>query len=128
MINAKKLYKNIFSDERITSVIPEENILNAYPDEVEIFPCIIYLDENQSDGEYSDNKSGASGCSLTVHIFSKKITGYVSTADVAVVIANVLNEKLWNCSQNREFGDPDPDTEHRVMMFNKSIFELNINS
>ena len=122
MINAKKLYKKIFSDERITSVIPEDNILNAYPTEVEIFPCIIYLDDNQSDGEYSDNKSGASGCSLTVHIFSKKITGYVSTAEVAVVIANVLNEKLWNCSQNREVGDPDPDKEHRVMMFNKSIF------
>lgn len=122
MINAKKLYKKIFSDERITSVIPKDNILNAYPAEVEIFPCIIYLDDNQSDGEYSDNKSGASGCSLTVHIFSKKITGYVSTAEVAVVIANVLNEKLWNCSHNREVGDPDPDTEHRVMMFNKSIF------
>lgn len=128
MINAKKLYKKIFSDERITSVIPGDNILNAYPAEVEIFPCIIYLDENQSDGEYSDNKSGASSCLLTVHIFSKKITGYVSTADVSVIIANVLNEKLWNCSQNKEVGDPDPDTEHRIMMFNKSIFELNINS
>ena len=128
MINAKKLYKKIFSDERITAVIPEDNILNAYPNEVEIFPCIIYLDDNQSDGEYSDNKSGASGCSLMVHIFSKKISGYISTAEVAIKIAEVLNEKLWHCSQNREIGDPDPNTEHRVMVFNKSIFELNINS
>jgi len=128
MINAKKLYAKIFSDERITAVIPENNILNAYPAEVEIFPCIIYLDENQSDGEYSDNKSGASGCSVMVHIFSKKLDGYVSTSDVAEVVAEVLNEKLWHCSQNREIGDPDPDTEHRVMVFNKSIFELNINS
>ena len=128
MINAKKLYKKIFSDERITAVIPEDNILNAYPNEVEIFPCIIYLDDNQSDGEYSDNKSGASGCSLMVHIFSKKISGYISTAEVAIKIAEVLNEKLWHCSQNREIGDPDPNTEHRVIVFNKSIFELNINS
>ena len=128
MINAKKLYSEIFSDERITALIPEENVLNAYPNEVEIFPCIIYLDDNQSDGEYSDNKSGASGCSVMVHIFSKKLPGYVTTAEVSLVIAEVLNEKLWHCSQNREIGDPDPDTEHRVMVFSKSIFELNINS
>lgn len=128
MINAKKLYKKIFSDERITSVISAENILNAYPAEVETFPCIIYLDDNQSDGEYSDNKSGASDCSIMVHIFSKKLPGYVTTTEVSLVIAEVLNEKLWHCYQNREIGDPDPDTEHRVMMFNKSIFELNINS
>jgi len=128
MINAKKLYAEILSNERITSVIPVDNILNAYPNEVEIFPCLIFLDENQSDGEYSDNKSGASNCSLMLHIFSKKISGYVSTAEVAKIIAEVLNEKLWNCSQNREVSDPDPDTEHRVMAFEKSIFELNINS
>lgn len=128
MINAKKLYAEIFSDERITALIPEDNILNAYQNEVEIFPCIIYLDDNQSDGEYSDNKSGASSCSVMVHIFSKKLPGYVTTAEVSLVIAEVLNEKLWHCSQNREIGDPDPDTEHRVMVFSKSIFELNINS
>ena len=128
MINAKKLYAEIFSDERITALIPEDNILNAYPDEIENFPCLVFLDENQSNTEYYENKPGGSYCNLMVHIFSKKISGYVSTAEVAIVIANVLNEKLWNCSQNREVTDPDPDTEHRVMAFEKSIFELNINS
>lgn len=128
MINAKKLYNQIFSDERITALIPAENIFNSYPNEIEIFPCIIFVDENQNDTEYNENKPGASNCSVTVHIFSKKLDGYVSTADVAIQIAEVFNEKLWNGSQNREVADPDPNAEHRVMAFEKSIFKLNINS
>lgn len=122
MINVKKIYSEIFSDERITNLISEDNIMNSYPNEVEVFPCIIFVDENQSDDEYGENKPNASSCSLMVHIFSKKLDGYVSTSDVSEVVAEVLNEKLWNCSQNSEIADPDPDCEHRVMSFNKSIF------
>lgn len=122
MINAKKLYNQILSDERITALIPGENIFSAYPAEVKKYPCIIFMDDNQSDGEYNDNKPGASYCAPTIHIFSKKLDGYVSTADVAVIIADVFNEELWNCSQNREVADPDPEVEHRVMVFEKSIY------
>lgn len=129
MINAKKLYAEMFSDERITSLIPEDSIMNSFPNEIENFPCIIFVDENQSDTEYNENMPGASYCTLMVHIFSKKLSDYVTTASVAVVIADVFNEKLWHCSQNKEVSDPDPDAEHRVMVFEKSIFnELNINS
>ena len=122
MINAKKIYNNLLNDSRITALISADNILNAYPDENEVFPCIIFLDENQSDSEYYDNKPGASSCYFQVHIFSKKLDGFVSTSEVAIAIAEVANEDLWNCSQNGEVSDPDPDVEHRVMTFNKSIF------
>ena len=128
MINAKALYNELLSDPRILALVSEDNILNSYPNEIEIFPCIVFVDENQSDEEYSDNKSGASGCSAMFHIFSKKLDGYVTTTDIAKAISEVMHDDLWNCSQNREVGDPVPDTEHRVMVFNKSIFELNINS
>lgn len=124
MINVKKLYNQIFSDERITTLIPEDNIFNSYPDEIENFPCIVFVDENQRDSEYNENMPGASYCVLMVHIFSKKLDGYISTSEVAVVISKVFNEKLWNCSQNKEVADPDPNAEHRVMVFEKSIFEL----
>lgn len=122
MINAKKLYNQILSDERITALIPGENIFNSYPDEVEIYPCIIFMDENQSDTEYNENKPGASSCVVMIHIFSKKLDGFVTTSDVAEKICEVFHEKLWNCSQNREVADPDPNAEHRVMVFEKSIF------
>ena len=122
MINAKKIYTKLLNDERITSLVSDEKIINAYPNEIEIYPCIIFLDENQFDTEYCENKPRGSSCSVQIHIFSKKIDGYVTTSEIGVIIAKVMNEDLWNCSQNGEVSDPDPDCEHRVMVFNKSIF------
>jgi hypothetical protein len=122
MINAKKIYSQLLNDDRITSLVSDEKILNAYPNEIEIYPCIIFLDENQADTEYCENKPRASSCSVQIHIFTKKLDGYVTTSDVAEAICEVMNEDLWDCSQNGEVPDPDPDCEHRVMRFNKSIF------
>ena len=122
MINAKKIYASLLNNERITSLVSDEKILNTYPNEIEIYPCIIFLDENQNDTEYCENKPRANGCSVHIHIFTKKLDGYVTTSDVAEAICEVMNEDLWNCSQNGEVSDPDPDCEHRVMRFNKSIF------
>lgn len=122
MINTKKIYNSLLNDERITSLVNSDNILNAYPDEIENFPCIIFLDENQSDTEYYENMPGASSCSVQIHIFTKKINGWVKSSDVAIAIAKVMNEDLWNCSGNGEVSDPVSNVEHRVMRFNKSIF------
>lgn len=122
MINTKKLYNTILSDATITALVPADNIMSAYPAEVEVYPCIIFLDENQSDGEYNDNKAGSSDCSVNIHVFSKKLDGYYSTSDIAEKICSVMNADLWHCSKNGEVTDPDPDTEHRVLFFSKSIY------
>jgi hypothetical protein len=122
MINTKEIYNKLLNDERITELVDEDNILSAWPDEFETFPCIIFMDENQSDDEYYENMPGASRCSVQIHIFTKKLDGYASTSEIGIVVAEVFNEDLWHCSQNGEVADPDPDAEHRVMSFNKSIF------
>lgn len=122
MINTKEIYNKLLNDERITELVDEVNILSAWPDEFETFPCIIFMDENQSDDEYYENMPGASRCSVQIHIFSKKLDEYITTSEIAIKIAEVMNEDLWNCLQNSEVSDPDPNCEHRVMRFNKSIF------
>lgn len=122
MINAKKIYNTLLSDERITILVPVDNIMSAYPSEVEVFPCIIFLDENQNDSEYNDNKSSASDCSVIIHVFTKKIDKYITTSDIAEKICSVMNDDLWHCSKNGEVTDPDPNTEHRVLFFSKSIY------
>ncbi len=122
MINTKEIYNKLLNDERITELVDEENILSSWPNEVETFPCIIFMDENQSDDEYNDNKPEASRCSVQIHIFTKKLEGYVTTSEIGVIITEVMHEDLWNCSQNGEVSNTDPDCEHRVMVFNKSIF------
>lgn len=122
MINTKVIYNTLLNDTRITELVDEYNILSSWPNEVETFPCIIFMDENQSDDEYNDNKPEASRCSVQIHIFTKKLDGYVTTSEIGVIIAEVMHEDLWNCSQNGEVSNTDPDCEHRVMVFNKSIF------
>lgn len=122
MINVKAIYDELLTNEKITALVSEDNIMSAYPAEVEVYPCIIFLDENQSDTEYRENKPGASSCSVMIHIFSKKLDGYATTTEIAELIAEVMNDNLWNCSRNGETADPDPDVEHRVMAFNTSIF------
>lgn len=122
MINTKIIYNKLLNDERITDLVDEDNILSSWPNEVETFPCIIFMDESQVDDEYYENMPGASRCSVQIHIFSKKLDGYVTTSEVGIKISEVMYEDLWNCSQNGEITDIDPDCEHRVMVFNKSIF------
>ena len=123
MINAKKIYNTLLNNSRITALVNTDNILSAWPsEEDENFPRIIFLDSNQNDSEYNDNKAAASNCSVQIHIFTKKLDGYASTSEIGEAVAEVFNEDLWHCSQNGEVADPDPDAEHRVMSFNKSIF------
>lgn len=122
MINAKKIYNSLLSNEVITGLIPEDDILNFYPDDLEIYPCIIFIDDTQNDDEYNDNKSSASYCSVQIHIFTKKIENYVNTSDVGIAISRIFNDDLWHCIQNGEVSDPRPNVEHRVMRFSKSIF------
>lgn len=122
MINTKVIYNTLLNDTRITELVDEDNILSSWPNEVETFPCIIFMDENQSDDEYYENMPGASRCSVQIHIFSKKLDSYATTSEIAIKVAEVMHEDLWNCSRNGEVSDPDPDCDHRVMVFNKSIF------
>lgn len=121
MINTKIIYSQLFDDERITALVPEENIFNAYPETIETFPALIFVDENQNDIEYADNKSLATSCSVLVHIYSKKLDGYPTTSEIGIKVAEVMNENWWNCSSNGETAEPANDVEHRVMRFGKSI-------
>ena len=121
MINTKELYNTLLNNESITSLVGEDNILNAYPESIENFPTIIFLDENQNDIEYADNVSHAVNCSVQIHIFSKKIDSYPSTSEIGIAVADVMNKDWWNCNMNGETPDPVDEVEHRVMRFSKSI-------
>lgn len=121
MINAKKIYNTLLNDSRITALVKPKNILNAYPEIIQNFPCIVFLDEKQKDTEYSDNMPMASTCTVQIHIFSKKVAGFPTTSEIGIKVAEVMNEDWWNCSMNGETPDMIDYIDHRVMRFSKSI-------
>ena len=120
MINAKKLYKTILSDSRIQSITT--NVFDAYPETVEKFPCIIYLDDNQTDIEFADNKPLADAISVQIHIFTKALKNYATTSTIGMTVAEVMKENFFVCRNNREVQDVADNVRHRVMYFTREIF------
>ena len=120
MINAKKLYKTILNDSRITDLV--KVVLDAYPETVEKFPCIIYLDENQTDIEFADNLPQGDSIAVQVHIFTKALSGYATTSAIGLVVAEVMKEQFFTCRNNREVQDVADNVRHRVMYFTREVF------
>lgn len=121
MINAKSLYYSLLSDSRITDLVGEDNVFDAYPETVETFPCVIFLDANQSDTEFADNLPIADSLELQVHIFTKALDGYATTSEIGLVVATVMRENFFVATQNSELSDVEDNVRHRVMTFRKVL-------
>lgn len=123
MINTKIMCYNILTDSRLTSVINEDSIFDAYPENVETFPCVIYLDSGQSDTEFADNLPTASDTSLDIHIFTKAEEGYPTATSIAEIICKLFREKYFTCTTNTEISDPDKTVKHRFLSFKNTFLE-----
>ena len=120
MINAKKLYNTILNDSRITDMV--KDVLDAYPETVEKFPCIIFQDENQSDIEFADNLPLGDSIAVQVHIFTKALKDYATTSEIGLKVAEVMRENYFTCRNNREVEDVNDNVRHRVMYFTREVF------
>lgn len=120
MINAKELYNTILNDSRITDLV--KVVLDAYPETVEKFPCVIYLDDNQNDIEFADNLPTCDSLSVQIHIFTKALKNYATTSTIGITVAEVMKENYFVCRNNREVQDVADNVRHRVMYFTREVF------
>lgn len=120
MINAKKLYNTILNDSRITDMV--KDVLDAYPETVEKFPCIIFLDENQSDIEFADNLPLGDSLAVQIHIFTKALSNYPTTSAIGLTVSEVMKDNYFTCRNNREVSDVADNVRHRVMYFTREVF------
>lgn len=120
MINTKKIYYNLLNDERLLSVIDDDNITDCYPNEVEQFPTVIFQDGEQIDAEFSDNLPTANTCNVDIHIFTKSLDNYPTTSEIGIIIGDIFRENYFVCNGNRELTESD-DIKHRIMNFRKEI-------
>lgn len=120
MINTKKIYYNLLNDERLLSVIDDDNITDCYPNEVEQFPTVIFQDGEQTDAEFSDNLPTANICNVDIHIFTKSLDNYPTTSEIGIIIGDIFRENYFICNGNRELTESD-DIKHRIMNFRKEI-------
>ena len=120
MINAKKIYNTLLNDERIKAVV--KTILDAYPTIFTKFPCVVFLDAEQSDTEFADNLPMVDKLGVEIHIFTKAVGTYKTTTEIGLVVADVMKENYFTCTSNREVPDVEDNIRHRVMYFTREVF------
>lgn len=123
MFNIKKyVFTQLSGSTALQTLIGSGQVVDMYPNEVNTFPLVVYLESNQSDNEYADNKPETSRASVIVHIFTKSLKGFPTTTAIGIVIGDIFKNLLWHCVSNGETPDPNDSVRHRVMIFSRDLF------
>lgn len=124
-MNLKKYYRNLLSNSTdLTALVDAGNIVSAYPNEVTVFPLVVYEDSDARDVAYSDNLPNGTTARVRVHIFTKTLSGYPTTGQIGEIIHGLFRADYWHCSMNGETADVDDSVRHRVMVFTRSFYSL----
>ena len=123
MLATKKyFYTALSTDTALDTALGSGLVVDQYPAQVNTFPLVVYIDDNQSDGEYADNQPMISRARVVVHIFTKATAGYPTTTTLGILVANVFRGLFFNCVSNGEVPEPDEGVRHRVMIFSRELF------
>lgn len=124
-MNLKAYYKSLLSgSSELATLIGEGKISATYPQEIKIFPTVVYEDMNSSDVAFSDNKPEGTSAQVRIHIFSKTVKGYAKVEDIAEVVRSIFREDYWAMINNVEMPDVNDTTKHRVMDFRREFYSL----
>lgn len=121
MINLKKEIYLILNCEAVKNAVGEENIFAGYPEEIQTFPCICYTDDGQNDVEFADNLPNGSSGNITIHIYTKKLNGYMTSFEIGAIVFEEMRKNFWTCTNNFESPDVDNNVEHRIMNYRKDF-------
>ena len=124
-MNLKKYYMTLLSaSSELIALIGEKNIVSAYPQEVKIFPLVIFEDMNSSDVAFSDNLPEGTSATVRIHIFSKTIKGYPKAEEIADVVRSIFRADYWAMLSNNETPDVEDCIKHRILDFKREFYSL----
>ena len=124
-MNLKKYYMDLLSASlELKELIGENKIVSAYPQEVKIFPLVVFEDVNSSDVAYSDNLPEGTSAQVRIHIFSKTIKGYPKVETIADVVRSIFRNDFWSMTGNNESPDVEDNIKHRILDFRREFFSL----
>ena len=124
-MNLKKYYMSLLSESSaLISLIGENKILSAYPQEVKTFPLVVFEDTNSSDVAFSDNLPEGTSAQVRIHIFSKTIKGYPKAEVIADLVRGIFRDDYWAMTNNQETPDVDDCIKHRILDFKREFYSL----
>lgn len=125
MLNVKKyMFTLLTSDAELSELLGEGHIVSAYPQEVKTFPLVVYEDSGQRDVEFSDNLPEGTDASVRIHIFSKTLTDYPTTAQIGSLVHKIMRADFWACTLNTETSDVSDNIRHRIMDFKRAFLKI----
>ena len=124
-MNLKKYYMSLLSNNSaLTTLIGNGKILSAYPQEVTVFPIVIFEDNDSSDIEFSDNLPNGTAAQVRIHVFSKTLKGYPKAEDIAELVRSIFRADYWAMTNNTESPDVDDNIKHRILDFKREFYSL----
>ena len=124
-MNLKKYYMTLLSaSSELIALIGENHIVSAYPQEVTVFPLVIFEDMNSSDTAFSDNKPEGTSANVRIHVFSKTIKGYPKAEVIADIVRGIFRADYWAMTNNQETPDVDDCIKHRILDFKREFYSL----
>lgn len=125
MLNVKEyMFTLLTSDAELSELLGEGHILSAYPQEVKTFPLVVYEDSGQRDVEFSDNLPDGTDVSVRIHIFTKTLTDYPTTAQIGSLVHRIMRADFWACTMNTETSDVSDNIRHRIMDFKRAFLKI----
>lgn len=125
MLNVKEyMFTLLTSDAELSELLGEGHILSAYPQEVKTFPLVVYEDSGQRDVEFSDNLPEGTDVSVRIHIFTKTLTDYPTTAEIGSLVHRIMRADFWACTMNTETSDVSDNIRHRIMDFKRAFLKI----
>lgn len=113
------LYSKLSTDSALLALVGStDNISASYPEEITIFPYVIFREENQPSVEYADNIPRANVSTFIIDIFVKND----STTPIAQAIDNLFTPLYWSCVFNSDVPEPSTMTRHRVMHYIRPLY------
>lgn len=94
------------------------HISEARPENITVFPYIVFREDDQADSEFVDNLPVASDSKYVIDIFVKEADTY----PIAKVIHDIFMALFWTCEYSSDTLDPDISVRHRIMRFKRLLF------
>lgn len=119
MTNVKRIVNSLLDDSRLT----QNNIeyICGFPNSIEKFPLVCWFEDGQNELDFNDNKASWNGCEVEIHIYTKKLDGYLTSNEIAFIVDEAMKSGDWVCFNNREVGDIENDVEHRILNYRKGF-------
>jgi len=113
------IYSKLSTDSALLALVGDDTHISAtHPENITVFPYIIYREDLQDDREFVDNLPVASTSMFVIDIYVKDADTY----PYVKAVHTIFNADFWTCEYSADIPDPNVRVKHRNMRFKRLLF------